>query len=29
VRFNFACPRAFLDQGLARFEQAMAALSSR
>lgn len=27
VRFNFACPRAFLEQGLTRFETAMAALS--
>lgn len=26
VRFNFACPRAFLEQGLERYETAMAAL---
>ncbi|NIP13229.1 MAG: putative C-S lyase [Pseudomonadales bacterium] len=29
VRLNFACPRSLLDRGLARFEDALARLSSR
>jgi cystathionine beta-lyase len=29
VRFNFACPTSFLDQGLERFQQAMASLDIR